>query len=172
MKAIDTNVLVRFLVCDDADMPERARHIFEQARDKSEPLLIPTLVLLETLWVLRSSYAFSRDTIIESVKQLLILPAVTFESYGLVRAFIHEATAANTELADILIGLQAQSAGAETLPRLFVCHRPQASKRACPLHCCRLHPARPRRKGLFRRRHLRVPRIGGAAMRRHGPPRP
>lgn len=114
MKAIDTNVLVRFLVCDDAEMTERARRIFEQARDKSEPLLIPTLVLLETLWVLRSSYAFSREAIIESVKQLLVLSAVTFESYGLVRAFIHEATSADTDLADILIGLQAKTAGAET----------------------------------------------------------
>ena len=114
MKAIDTNVLVRFLVCDDADMTERARCLFEQARDKSEPLLIPTLVLLETLWVLRSSYAFSRDTIIESVKQLLVLPSVTFESYGLVRAFIHEATSASTDLAEIIIGLQAKTAGAET----------------------------------------------------------
>ena len=111
MKAIDTNVLVRFRVRDDADMTERARRIFEQARDRSEPLLISTLVLLETFWVLRSSYAFSREAIVESVKQLLILPAVTFESYGLIRAFIHEATAADTDLADILIGLQAKTAG-------------------------------------------------------------
>ena len=114
MKAIDTNVLVRFLIYDDAEMTERARRIFEQARDASEPLLIPTLVLLETLWVLRSTYAFPREAVIESVKQLLILPAVTFESYGLVRTLIHEAASANTDLADILIGLQAKAAGAET----------------------------------------------------------
>lgn len=114
MKAIDTNVLVRFLVCDDAAMTERARRMFEHAKEASEPLLISTLVFLETLWVLRSTYAFSREAIIKAVKQLLILPAVTFESYGLIRAFVQEATAANTDLADILIGLQARAAGAET----------------------------------------------------------
>lgn len=72
MKAIDTNVLVRFLVCDDTDMTKRARRIVEHAKETAEPLLISTLVLLETLWVLRSTYAFSREAIVDAVKQLVI----------------------------------------------------------------------------------------------------
>ena len=65
MKAIDTNVLVRFLVRDDAPMTARARKVFEQARDEANPLLISNLVLLETFWVLGYSYGYSRNAIIE-----------------------------------------------------------------------------------------------------------
>ena len=114
MNAIDTNVLVRFLVCDDQSMTERARRIFEHARDESEPLLVTTLVLLETLWVLRSFYDFSRDAIIDAVKKLGALHAISFESQSVLYSFIEEAASVNTDLAGILIGLQAKAAGPET----------------------------------------------------------
>ncbi|HEO70445.1 MAG TPA: PIN domain-containing protein [Candidatus Hydrogenedentes bacterium] len=64
MKALDTNVVVRFLVCDDAAMTARARKVFERARDTGEPVLISSLVLLETLWVLHFGYRFSRRAIV------------------------------------------------------------------------------------------------------------
>jgi len=53
MKAIDTNILVRFLVKDDVRQAQRARKTME-----SGPLWIPKTVLLETEWVLRYTYEF------------------------------------------------------------------------------------------------------------------
>jgi len=114
MKAIDTNVLARFLVCDDSNMTERARTLFEPARDVSEPLLVSNLVLLETFWVLRSSYDFTRAGIIDAVRNLLVLPSLTFEPHETINEFIHEASSSNTGLADILIGVHAKVAAAET----------------------------------------------------------
>jgi len=114
MKAPDTNVLVRFLVCDDEPMTARAQALFEQARDAGEPLQIPNLALLGSLVVLGYSYGFSRDTILDVTTRLLTLPSVTFESYDMVNEFVRMGQASTLDLPDILIGLRARPVGADT----------------------------------------------------------
>jgi predicted nucleic-acid-binding protein len=58
MIAVDTNVLVRFLVRDDAEQASRADSLI-----RSEEIWISKTVLLETEWVLRSLYAFRPDSV-------------------------------------------------------------------------------------------------------------
>ncbi|MFX8316487.1 PIN domain-containing protein, partial [Acinetobacter baumannii] len=58
MRAIDTNVIVRFLTADDATQAAVARRAIEAG-----DIFIPTTVLLETEWVLRSGYGFSSEAI-------------------------------------------------------------------------------------------------------------
>ncbi len=48
MLAIDTNVIVRYLVADDREQARRARELIDGGR-----VFIATTVLLETEWVLR-----------------------------------------------------------------------------------------------------------------------
>lgn len=50
--AIDTNVLVRLFVNDDEAQQNAAVELLEQA----ESVIIPTTVLIETVWVLNRSY--------------------------------------------------------------------------------------------------------------------
>ncbi|MFZ5475539.1 MAG: PIN domain-containing protein [Myxococcota bacterium] len=56
MKALDTNVLVRFFVEDHAEQAERARRAVLAARERGEPLFVPDLAVVELVWVLRSRY--------------------------------------------------------------------------------------------------------------------
>ena len=49
MKALDTNVLVRFLVRDDEQQAESIYRIFKQAESDKEALFVPLLVVLETV---------------------------------------------------------------------------------------------------------------------------
>jgi predicted nucleic-acid-binding protein len=56
MIAVDTNVVIRFLVDNHPLEGKRARQLFEDRR-----VLIPESVLLESEWVLRAVYGFSRD---------------------------------------------------------------------------------------------------------------
>ena len=59
MIALDTNVLVRFLVADDEEQNQRATELIEAAIQKEDALYISDIVLVETVWVLSRSYQSS-----------------------------------------------------------------------------------------------------------------
>ena len=114
MRAIDTNVLVRFVVGDDAVMTAKTLRLLEEADEAGEPRVIPNPVLLEALWVLGSVYRFSRDDILDAFERLLALRAVRFESHELLRALVQRGRASTFDLADLLIGLHVRSLGCVT----------------------------------------------------------
>ena len=74
MRAIDTNVIVRFLTADDARQAKAARRVIE-----SGDIFIGTTVLLESEWVLRSGYGFEARQIAGGLAGLAGLPGVTLE---------------------------------------------------------------------------------------------
>src|SRR2546425_880138 len=74
MIAVDTNVLVRFLVRDDAEQASRADSLI-----RGEEIWISKTVLLETEWVLRSLYAFRPDSVARALQALAGLRNVSFE---------------------------------------------------------------------------------------------
>jgi len=115
VKALDTNVLVRYLVADDKDMATRALRLLQDAQTSGESYLVTTLVLLETLWVLRTKYGLGRQDIRETVLKLENLSGVTFENQELIRKFLHHAADSVLELADLLIAIQANECGAQTV---------------------------------------------------------
>jgi predicted nucleic-acid-binding protein len=114
MRALDTNVLVRYLVVDDEAMASRALRLFKEAEGLGEAFLVTTPVLLESLWVLRSKYRLLRRDIVQALERLLALPVLQFEEPSLVRELILGCDAADIDLADLLIGLHAKSLGVET----------------------------------------------------------
>jgi predicted nucleic-acid-binding protein len=79
--AVDTNVIVRLLVADDRRQAIRARRLFE-----ANGILIPTTVLLEAEWVLRSAYDFQPVAIFEAFQKLLGLPQVSLPEPAVVHA--------------------------------------------------------------------------------------
>lgn len=72
MIALDTNVLVRYLLADDAAQTRAARALLE---DLGTEYFVPITVTLELAWVLRSSKV-PRTEIIGRVRDLLSLPNV------------------------------------------------------------------------------------------------
>ena len=77
MIAIDTNVVVRYLVEDDVAQTDRAEVVL-----RSGAVWVPKTVVLETAWVLRSRYGFDGAAIARGLRQLLGLPGVTVEDPG------------------------------------------------------------------------------------------
>lgn len=71
MIAVDTNVVLRFLVSDDPDQSARARELFA-----SEQVFIPDTVVLETAWVLGYSYELNKTTIAAGLRRLFGLANV------------------------------------------------------------------------------------------------
>lgn len=74
MRAIDTNVVVRFLVADDKHQARKARAAIEAG-----DIFISSTVLLETEWVLRSGYGFAPSRIVAAFRALVGLPGVTVD---------------------------------------------------------------------------------------------
>ena len=79
MLGLDTNVLVRLLVADDAAQTRRARALVERAVEREEPVLVSLPVIIETEWVLRSRYTFDKAAILASLSGLLAARELTFE---------------------------------------------------------------------------------------------
>ncbi|MCL4184440.1 MAG: type II toxin-antitoxin system VapC family toxin [Burkholderiaceae bacterium] len=80
MAALDTNVLVRYLVRDDAAQFASARRLIHACIDEGRTLYIPISVSLELEWVLRAGFGFGKDEVIRTLSQLLSSAELTFES--------------------------------------------------------------------------------------------
>ena len=75
MRAVDTNVVVRFLTGDDPTQASRAKAVIDAG-----DVFVGTTVLLETEWVLRSVYGFAREDVARALGALAGLPGVSVES--------------------------------------------------------------------------------------------
>lgn len=115
MKALDTNVLIRFLVRDDATQAKAVYKIFKNAEAEKTALFLPLLVVLETIWVLESVYAVTRQELLGSFESLLLMPTLKFEAQPAVRRFIVSARKSKIDLSDLLIAASAQSTGCDAV---------------------------------------------------------
>ena len=79
MLAVDTNTIVRYLTADHPEQLAKASALI-----RSADVYVCTTVLLETEWVLRRGYRFSRDQIIAGLTALAGLPRVTLEDSTLI----------------------------------------------------------------------------------------
>jgi predicted nucleic-acid-binding protein len=74
VRAVDTNVLVRFLTADDPKQARAARRVIEAG-----DVFIGTTVILETEWVLRAGYGFAPAVIAAGLRGLGGLAGVSIE---------------------------------------------------------------------------------------------
>ena len=74
MIAIDTNIIVRYLVNDDVSQAAKARRLVD-----NNDTFVCTTVVLETQWVLRSVYGFSVQECTKALSGFAGLPRVTLE---------------------------------------------------------------------------------------------
>lgn len=111
MRALDTNVLVRLLVRDDEQQAQRVRRLLLAAQGDGVSLFVADVVVLELIWVLRSSYGFSRQEQLDALELIADFPLAQLESHDVVRRLIREGRASRTDLADLFIGLVANARG-------------------------------------------------------------
>lgn len=76
MIAIDTNVLLRYLSCDQKTQAAKADKLI----DGSTPVLITDVVLVETLWTLKGEkYELDKAEMIDVLNSLFQEPNIRFE---------------------------------------------------------------------------------------------
>ena len=108
MIAVDTNVLVRYLVEDDARQAEIARAVFEERLDPANPAWISILVVDEAAWVLRRNYGAQPADVRRVIADLLAAAQLRVEAPEIVRAAI---ALEGDGLADAIIHLSGGAAG-------------------------------------------------------------
>ena len=76
MIAIDTNVLLRYLLSDDALQSKKASRLIKG----SWRVLIPDAVLVETVWTLEGrKYRLEKKEIVKTILHLFYEPSIVFE---------------------------------------------------------------------------------------------
>ena len=113
MKALDTNVLVRYLVQDDPAQSRKAAAYIEEAAAAGEQILIGNIVLCEMVWVLDSAYEYAKSEIEGAIGKLLQSSTFQFEAKDIVWAALEEYRGAKVDFADCLIGRTHRELGCE-----------------------------------------------------------
>jgi predicted nucleic-acid-binding protein len=112
--AVDTNVLVRYVVQDDAVQGEAAARLISRGVQAGTPLFVPVTVLLELEWVLRSAFGFDKAEV-RALSRLLGSFELDFESEGAMEGALAKYERGSADFADCLHAALAQQASQEPL---------------------------------------------------------
>ena len=114
MIAVETNVLVRFLVQDDADQARIAGDIFDRLTD-TETGFVSREVLIELVWVLERAYRLGRSEIAGALDALLSSTELVIEGADDVGPALDLYRNDGFGFADLMIAAAARRAGATEL---------------------------------------------------------
>ena len=115
MRAVDTNVVVRYLTGDHPEQAARARAAIDGG-----PVFASTTVMLESEWVLRSVYGFAGTEIAAALRSFSGLPTVSVES-PVVLAEALDRAQTGMDFADALhLGAAARCEAILTFDRRFI----------------------------------------------------
>jgi predicted nucleic-acid-binding protein len=115
MPALDTNVLVRYLVEDDAAQLVAARRLINRCVREGQALYIPVTVVLELEWVLRASFDFSKNDVLQSLSSLFSAAELSFESERALEVALQLFRKGTADFADCLHIALATQAGEQPL---------------------------------------------------------
>lgn len=115
MAALDTHVLVRFLVRDDASQLALAQGLLRRCALAGELLFVPITVALELEWVLRSVFRFDKKTVVNTFGQLLGTFELRFESEGALEAAVATYAETDADFSDCLHAALAGMAGEQPM---------------------------------------------------------
>ena len=114
MIALDTNILVRYLVSDDARQAEAARVLLAQLTPEC-PGFVCREVSVELVWVLERAYGFPRHRIATVFEELVATEELRFEAAGDVMRAADAYRHGGAELSDQMIAAAARRSGADAL---------------------------------------------------------
>lgn len=115
MRALDTNILVRLLVADDAKQTRRVEALIDELDEADERAFVPDIVVCELVGVLRSAYDFDRAAISGALRQLLAAKQLTFSVAGELGRALTAYEGGGGDFSDYLIREQARTAGCEAV---------------------------------------------------------
>ena len=112
MTGVDTNVLARYLLRDDAAQAARAA----QELERDDRFFIGIIVLCELVWVLETGYNVKRSEIATAIDKILATAQFEVEDKDLALSALQDFRRTLADFSDCLIGRRNRAAGvAETV---------------------------------------------------------
>lgn len=115
MPALDANVLVRYVVQDDRGQLAAATRLIDRCVAEGQSLFVPVTVALELEWVLRASYGYVKDDVLQVLSNLFSATELTFESERALEVALQLYREGSADFADCLHIASATEAGEQPL---------------------------------------------------------
>ncbi|MFT5133042.1 MAG: putative nucleic-acid-binding protein [Gammaproteobacteria bacterium] len=113
MKALDTNVLVRYLVQDDPGQSLIATRFIEKNCTTETPAFIGHIVLCELVWILESNYSLDREAISTLLERLMQVAQLIVMEPSCVWKALNDYKRSNVDFADHLLARVNEAQGCE-----------------------------------------------------------
>ena len=110
MIGLDTNVLVRYIMQDDAKQSLKAAKLLESLTVE-EPGFVSLVSVVELGWVLSSSYDLDREQVAQALELMMRTKTVVVDRADEVMKALRVFKASSADFADCLIERTAASAG-------------------------------------------------------------
>jgi predicted nucleic-acid-binding protein len=112
MIGLDTNVLVRYIMQDDARQAAKATALVESLSD-AQPGFVTLVSVVELAWVLSSCFELTRDQIAQALDALLRTRQLVVDRADQVMRALRSFRSGSADFADCLIERTAAGAGCE-----------------------------------------------------------
>jgi predicted nucleic-acid-binding protein len=113
MIGLDTNILLRFVLQDDARQSERVVRLFRRLPEIG-PGYISCITLMEFAWFLRKHIKLTRQEVMDGIASLLDSADITLEDEPIVEEALDTMSASQAEFADVFIALRNRNGGCVT----------------------------------------------------------
>jgi predicted nucleic-acid-binding protein len=110
MIGLDTNVLARYIMQDDAKQSPKATRLIEGLTPEA-PGFVPVVAVVELVWVLSSAYGLDRPQVSAALELLLRSKEIVLDRADLVLQAQRKFGTSNADFADGLIERIASDAG-------------------------------------------------------------
>ncbi|WP_438751918.1 PIN domain-containing protein [Pararhizobium sp. O133] len=100
---MDTNILVRLFVKDDALQFASVVKLLK-SRGDNDVFFINIIVLIETLWTLRSQYRYGKPALLTLVQALLERADLEIDQYEIVGNAVNLSRVLGADISDAIIG--------------------------------------------------------------------
>jgi predicted nucleic-acid-binding protein len=105
MIGLDTNILVRYIVRDDARQAAAATRLVESLCTAEDPGLVSGIVLCELAWVLSRGYGYPRDVVAKVIRRILSVQELRVHDASSAWRALELYERGRADFADYLIGV-------------------------------------------------------------------
>ena len=113
MIALDTNVLLRYIIQDDARQAAAATELIEASCKPESPGVIALVVMCEMVWVLESGYRYRREQVAGILRKVLGSQDLRVERSDLAWQALNRYEVGPADFSDYVIGLCGKEETAE-----------------------------------------------------------